>query len=532
MSDRTTVITHIYNEEYLLPFWLTHHKSLFDDGIIIDYNSTDNSIKICKEICPEWKIVTTRNADFGAINVDIEVMDLEKDVEGIKMVLNTTEFIFGEIPIKQLFEYNLTNPISYQMNVVSPYSPNAYDPIDNHSLFKNLLNGDFKFNGARRVRHIHNHPTGRYHTGRHDTSNASIHTDLFHVIWLGFYPLNDKLLKRKLQIQHNIPNSDRERRFGIYHFYSKEKLLLVNLENYESGITLESISPKLHQLMLSRYNDIPIYVNYPELMDSSVWGENRVLLDEDINLLQNTDFDDTGYCVLEMKNYNELLQTLVKNEIYKTTNKSIVLEEYHNVITSEEHSAIINTMPYKRDANDDIAEFSNYLENLVSSKLNEKVKIFNGDIWFRICRPTTVYTNDFNPCHRDVYLDFYRNTVNIYLPVAGSNERSSVNVHTGSHKWNETATRTTNGGAYFESTNKKYSVDAIVASTTPLNMIRPNPTTEQLMLFSPYLIHGCANNDNPDMTRFSVEVRFIRDDENGLKQEADFNQFLKTRSWR
>ena len=63
-------------------------------------------------------------------------------------------------------------------------------------------------------------------------------------------------------------------------------------------------------------------------------------------------------------------------------------------------------------------------------------------------------------------------------------------------------------------------------------MIRPNPTENQLMLFSPYLIHGCANNDNLDTTRISLEVRFIRDDEPGLKQEADFNEFLKIRNWR
>ena len=90
----------------------------------------------------------------------------------------------------------------------------------------------------------------------------------------------------------------------------------------------------------------------------------------------------------------------------------------------------------------------------------------------------------------------------------------------------------TTGGAFFKNINKKYSVDAIVASKQPLNMIRPNPTENQLMLFSPYLIHGCSNNDNPDTTRISLELRFIKNDENGLKQEVNFNDFLKTRNWR
>jgi ectoine hydroxylase-related dioxygenase (phytanoyl-CoA dioxygenase family) len=63
-------------------------------------------------------------------------------------------------------------------------------------------------------------------------------------------------------------------------------------------------------------------------------------------------------------------------------------------------------------------------------------------------------------------------------------------------------------------------------------MIRPNPMENQLMIFSPYLIHGCAINNNEDITRMSLEVRFIRNDENGKKQESDFNEFLKIRNWR
>ena len=32
---KTTLISHIFNEEYLLPFWLRHHKNMFDEIIII-----------------------------------------------------------------------------------------------------------------------------------------------------------------------------------------------------------------------------------------------------------------------------------------------------------------------------------------------------------------------------------------------------------------------------------------------------------------------------------------------------------------
>ncbi len=240
-------------------------------------------------------------------------------------------------------------------------------------------------------------------------------------------------------------------------------------------------------------------------------GNDVVMIENDINLLKNTDFDDCGYKILNITNYNDLLQRFIKNEIYFITKKHIDLNNYHNEITEAEHKLILNSMPYKKNMYADICEFCNYLENYISDVLKEPVKIFNDDIWVRICRPSNVCDNDFNPYHRDVYLDFYRNTVNIYLPVIGSTDNSSLKIQPGSHKWNENETIVTKGGAFFKSTNKKYSVDAIVASKKPLDMIRPNPNEDQLMLFSPYLIHGCDDN-NENTTRISLEVRFIRKD--------------------
>ena len=75
---KLTLISHIYNEEYLLPFWLNYHKNIFDYGIIINYDSTDKSLAIIKEICPEWSIINSRNKYYIPHEVDNEVMDIEK----------------------------------------------------------------------------------------------------------------------------------------------------------------------------------------------------------------------------------------------------------------------------------------------------------------------------------------------------------------------------------------------------------------------------------------------------------------------
>ena len=90
---KKTLISHFYNEAYLLPWWLKHHKEYFDHGIMIDYHSTDNSRKIIERICPTWEIITTRNERFEAVSVDAEVMDIESSVESWKITLNTTEFL-------------------------------------------------------------------------------------------------------------------------------------------------------------------------------------------------------------------------------------------------------------------------------------------------------------------------------------------------------------------------------------------------------------------------------------------------------
>ena len=126
--NKTTLLTNIYNEEYLLPFWLNHHKNMFDDIIIIDYNSTDKSIEICKNICPNCKIITTRNQYFKAIDIDTEFMDIENNIDGIKIVLNTTEFLISEISIKNLFLNN--DEISYGVKMITPYSKNTYNIQD------------------------------------------------------------------------------------------------------------------------------------------------------------------------------------------------------------------------------------------------------------------------------------------------------------------------------------------------------------------------------------------------------------------
>jgi UDP-glucose 4-epimerase len=250
MSLRTTVLTNIFNEEYLLPFWLNHHKDMFDHGIIVDYRSTDKSLEICRAICPTWEIRTTRNSHFDAENIDAEFIDIEQSIDGIKIVLNTTEFLFSKTSIKEAFIPYLNSPMSLSITCNSPYSLKEYNITNNYELFNNLLNNDdIVFHKDRMTRQLHNFPHGNYTVGRHDTRNPKVFVSDMHVIWLGYYPMNDKLMARKVQIGNNMPQRDKDRGLGIHHTFPKEQLLGILNEKATSGLKLQDINMPLYDLL-------------------------------------------------------------------------------------------------------------------------------------------------------------------------------------------------------------------------------------------------------------------------------------------
>tara|TARA_A100001201_G_scaffold80762_3_gene72132 strand:+ start:520 stop:1269 length:750 start_codon:yes stop_codon:yes gene_type:complete len=209
-----SVICHFYNEEYLLPWWLNHHKKYFDYGLMINYKSTDRSVEIINEICPDWQVVDSVNPEFSAAKVDSEIMYYEEQIPGWKIVLNTTEFLVGKYSL--LIEEKSPKEI---------YIPSFYfvDESDNTvvesniPLYEQLFNGiDFVDNPMiRKLRCLHNHQI-KYVPGRHFSNFDDITND-FVIFNYGFSPMNADLISRKLQIQHRMPESDKKKNWGWEH---------------------------------------------------------------------------------------------------------------------------------------------------------------------------------------------------------------------------------------------------------------------------------------------------------------------------
>lgn len=216
---RLTVISGIYNEEYLLPFWLEHHRKIFDHGVIVDWHSTDRSLEIIREMCPTWEIRTTINTTFGADEIDQEFMSIEREFKGYKMVLNTTEFLISECHVRDLL---IDSPnCNYSIQGLGAISSDIGTYPDT---VQDMMNGVEHVNTTRRMfRSLFSYPDGRYGLGRHFPVHPITAQIPAYVMWFGFYPWNEKAIARKLQIADRIPPHDRVRGYSYHHQWDRQE---------------------------------------------------------------------------------------------------------------------------------------------------------------------------------------------------------------------------------------------------------------------------------------------------------------------
>lgn len=222
VNVKRTVVSHFYNEEYLLPWWLNHHKKYFDHGIMINYASTDKSVNIIKTICPTWDIVDSKNKHFSPRDVDLEVTMIESVIDGWRVCLNTTEFLIGDYGYLNTF----SEPCA--LHVPCYYFVDNLFPIRNEEtlsyhvpLWDSIKTGldisDTKV--SRGYRSIHNHAITYEDEGRHFSGTNS--TDKFVIFNYGFAPMTEKFIDRKLQIQYKMTLQEKIRNSGFQHYDGK-----------------------------------------------------------------------------------------------------------------------------------------------------------------------------------------------------------------------------------------------------------------------------------------------------------------------
>ncbi len=240
-----------------------------------------------------------------------------------------------------------------------------------------------------------------------------------------------------------------------------------------------------------------------------------------LSLSGDYSFTNYGYSILrndldEHKglyiNFTEIIQYRIQ-EYRGIDSSNLVLENYHTYMQEKniDHHNFIKKS--SRNVSDDLLD-NNFILSLIektSDSFKQKFKLYKNKIEYRVVRPSK---EDNNPLHRDHWFPYFNNLINIYLPICGSWNNSSLSIVPGSHNWDDkdvTPTFTYGEQKKTVKNGVSYSVPKIKKTTKEINIHRPDIISGDFMIFSPRLIHGGASNGS-DQTRFSLELRLTIDE--------------------
>jgi hypothetical protein len=228
------------------------------------------------------------------------------------------------------------------------------------------------------------------------------------------------------------------------------------------------------------------------------WGEERTLLREGIDLTAGTQWHASGFTIealFDTSTYaafsertKSLLISCWKNAGLPVED-NFKLDQYHTVINN--YQTHLNAVDKTKLLQ--VSDFPVPIQQ-IEDRISEICKVrliarnpFDGQsiFHFRVIRPMLP---DNNPLHRDVWLEDYDDCIN-----------------PGSHLWPESNIEMSDNGALVEGV--KFNVPAVTALKGSYSFERPDPQLNQVLVFSPYLIHGGSVNLNTDKTRISIEMR-------------------------
>lgn len=212
-----TLISNFFNEQLLMPDFLRHHKPMFDHGVLIDYGSTDKSIEIIHQMCPTWEVVKPRNPVWGSVEVNEEIKRIERQTQGWKIHLNTTEFLIcGEL--KDLVKDVRSQAVHATVTVA--ICDCGEERIDDPLIIKRFHWGDMEYPKGRQ-RTMHAMQQGRYGPGRHQPFGEP--GPGMCIAWFAYAPWPE-CIDRKMQIQYKVPQKDYDRGWCLNHKFTPELL--------------------------------------------------------------------------------------------------------------------------------------------------------------------------------------------------------------------------------------------------------------------------------------------------------------------
>lgn len=218
---------------------------------------------------------------------------------------------------------------------------------------------------------------------------------------------------------------------------------------------------------------------------------------------------------LKLKNgITRCIEQIIKKELLIDTSGFELCNYHQYVIDDESHMLIASKTRdlFSSDFDFSIQEMINRLENILGFELTDDIPKSNSKLHIivRIVRPNS---KDFNPPHKDIYeaLDEFSTTpqlINFWIPVAGVTNQSSLSISPKSHLISEDKIlRTFEGGII---NGNKYNVRTIKSWGGSSSLIRSDVKYGEVLVFSSYLIHGLAVNEESHSTRVSLELRLFK----------------------
>ena len=241
------------------------------------------------------------------------------------------------------------------------------------------------------------------------------------------------------------------------------------------------------------------------------------------SVYDDMEISEFGYAIRDFpKNwYSEIYQSIT-NLVSNILNnpKGFSLEKYHKFVDDQSHMSVVKNIQggfcgiggiHLKNLGINYLDFDDFINDNIGGKnlsCNDR-RLYNlislKYFWIRIVRPNSV---DNNPPHKDTHFKRIRNNINIYLPLAGSDENSSLPLIPKSHNELESEYIVSASPCYVN--GKRFRAPAIVHRNKGLKFITPNPQKNEIMIFDPHIVHGGGINSNKKTTRVSLEMRFYK----------------------
>lgn len=254
------------------------------------------------------------------------------------------------------------------------------------------------------------------------------------------------------------------------------------------------------------------------------FGENAVLAGPNTDIVYHLPWYKEGYVAQDFMSKEEFasLKSGLTESVKKIITKELgidtagfTLEKYHHFVKeNQDHYKVVGRTRdlFPGDFNFPIEAIIPKFEELLGFSLSD-VDPKSGEKLHIIVRINRPQSNDYNPPHKDIYEEFDQNNyippfVNLWIPIAGVTENSSLPVVPESHQIPESEIlRTFDGGVV---QGNAYRVRMIREWAGSHKLKRAEVKDGQVLFFSSHLIHGLAVNEEQDLSRVALEFRLFK----------------------